>query len=109
MTYLLDTNAISDLMRASPRIENWMADWTLRIGSSYARLCEVKHSSGFPGSRRAGGGRSWNRPGISSWRPFGANRSRKKQVIFTLSPNSLVVSAGSHWMRTISGWPPRRR
>ena len=25
MTYLLDTNAISDLMRASPRIENWMA------------------------------------------------------------------------------------
>lgn len=23
--YLLDTNAISDLMRASPRIENWMA------------------------------------------------------------------------------------
>jgi predicted nucleic acid-binding protein len=25
MTYLLDTNAISDLMRATPRIENWMA------------------------------------------------------------------------------------
>jgi len=25
MTYLLDTNAISDLMRANPRIENWMA------------------------------------------------------------------------------------
>jgi predicted nucleic acid-binding protein len=25
MTYLLDTNAISDLMRAAPRIENWMA------------------------------------------------------------------------------------
>jgi len=25
MTYLLDTNAISDLMRASPRIENWLA------------------------------------------------------------------------------------
>ena len=25
MTYLLDTNAISDLMRASPRIEHWMA------------------------------------------------------------------------------------
>ena len=25
MTYLLDTNAISDLMRASSRIENWMA------------------------------------------------------------------------------------
>jgi len=25
MTYLLDTNAISDLMRAGPRIENWMA------------------------------------------------------------------------------------
>ena len=25
MTYLLDTNAISDLMRAVPRIENWMA------------------------------------------------------------------------------------
>ncbi len=25
MTYLLDTNAISDLMRASPRIEKWMA------------------------------------------------------------------------------------
>ena len=25
MTFLLDTNAISDLMRASPRIENWMA------------------------------------------------------------------------------------
>ena len=25
MIYLLDTNAISDLMRASPRIENWMA------------------------------------------------------------------------------------
>jgi predicted nucleic acid-binding protein len=25
VTYLLDTNAISDLMRASPRIENWMA------------------------------------------------------------------------------------
>jgi predicted nucleic acid-binding protein len=24
VTYLLDTNAISDLMRASPRIENWM-------------------------------------------------------------------------------------
>jgi predicted nucleic acid-binding protein len=23
--YLLDTNAISDLMRAAPRIENWMA------------------------------------------------------------------------------------
>ena len=26
MTYLLDTNAISDLMRAAPRIENWMAE-----------------------------------------------------------------------------------
>ena len=25
MTYLLDTNAISDLMRAAPRIEHWMA------------------------------------------------------------------------------------
>jgi predicted nucleic acid-binding protein len=25
VTYLLDTNAISDLMRAVPRIENWMA------------------------------------------------------------------------------------
>jgi predicted nucleic acid-binding protein len=25
MTYLLDTNAISDLMRAVPRIETWMA------------------------------------------------------------------------------------
>ncbi len=25
MTYLLDTNAISDLMRAAPAIENWMA------------------------------------------------------------------------------------
>ncbi len=25
MTYLLDTNAISDLMRAEPRVENWMA------------------------------------------------------------------------------------
>ena len=24
MTYLLDTNAISDLMRAAPGIENWM-------------------------------------------------------------------------------------
>jgi predicted nucleic acid-binding protein len=24
MTHLLDTNAISDLMRAAPRIENWM-------------------------------------------------------------------------------------
>ena len=24
MTYLLDTNAISDLMRAAPAIENWM-------------------------------------------------------------------------------------
>lgn len=25
MIYLLDTNAVSDLMRASPQIENWMA------------------------------------------------------------------------------------
>ena len=25
MTYLLDTNAVSDLMKAAPRIENWMA------------------------------------------------------------------------------------
>ena len=25
MTYLLDTNAISDLMRAEPRLEDWMA------------------------------------------------------------------------------------
>jgi predicted nucleic acid-binding protein len=25
MTYLLDTNAISDLMRAVPKIESWMA------------------------------------------------------------------------------------
>jgi len=25
VTYLLDTNAISDLMRAAPEIENWMA------------------------------------------------------------------------------------
>ena len=25
MTYLLDTNAISDLMRADPRIESWLA------------------------------------------------------------------------------------
>jgi predicted nucleic acid-binding protein len=25
VTYLLDTNAISDLMRAVPRVENWMA------------------------------------------------------------------------------------
>jgi predicted nucleic acid-binding protein len=25
MTYLLDTNAIGDLMRAAPQIENWMA------------------------------------------------------------------------------------
>jgi predicted nucleic acid-binding protein len=25
VTYLLDTNAISDLMRAAPRIENWIA------------------------------------------------------------------------------------
>ncbi len=25
MTYLLDTSAVSDLMRADPRIENWMA------------------------------------------------------------------------------------
>jgi hypothetical protein len=25
VTYLLDTNAISDLMRAHPRIENWLA------------------------------------------------------------------------------------
>jgi predicted nucleic acid-binding protein len=25
MTYLLDTNAISDLMRSAPRMENWMA------------------------------------------------------------------------------------
>ena len=25
MTYLLDTNAISDLMRASPKIESWIA------------------------------------------------------------------------------------
>jgi predicted nucleic acid-binding protein len=25
VTYLLDTNAISDLMRAAPRIESWMA------------------------------------------------------------------------------------
>ena len=24
VTYLLDTNAISDLMKAAPRIENWM-------------------------------------------------------------------------------------
>jgi predicted nucleic acid-binding protein len=25
MTYLLDTNAVSDLMRAAPQTENWMA------------------------------------------------------------------------------------
>lgn len=25
MTYLLDTNAVSDLMKGAPRIENWMA------------------------------------------------------------------------------------
>ena len=25
VTYLLDTNAVSDLMRAAPQIENWMA------------------------------------------------------------------------------------
>jgi predicted nucleic acid-binding protein len=29
VTYLLDTNAISDLMRASQRIENWMAKLNL--------------------------------------------------------------------------------
>ena len=31
MTYLLDTNAISDLMRAAPRIENWMAGLVARV------------------------------------------------------------------------------
>jgi hypothetical protein len=44
VTYLLGTNAISDLMRAAPKIEDWTA--------------------------RADGGRSWSAPAFNSLTAF---------------------------------------
>jgi predicted nucleic acid-binding protein len=55
MTCLLDTNAISDLMRAAPRIENWMAglDKDDRVVTCTIVRGEVLFGIGkLPGGRR---------------------------------------------------------
>ena len=54
MTYLLDTNAISDLMRAAPRIETWMA----RMDSADL---EAKYFSGLTDCHKVSAGPSLKR------------------------------------------------
>ena len=47
MTYLLDTNAISDLMRADQRVENWMANLSREAGDIYASLKLARQQRGL--------------------------------------------------------------
>ena len=55
VTYLLDTNAISDLMRADERVEKWMAG--LDQGGDCIVTCTIVRSeylSGMPTTRTGG-------------------------------------------------------
>ena len=55
MTHLLDTNAISDLMRAAPRVENWIAG--LDGGRSHRDMSDTKGEVLFGISRLPAGRR----------------------------------------------------
>ena len=55
MTYLLDTNAISGMMRADPRLERWMAG--LNEGDSIVTCTIVRGEILFGISRLAEGKR----------------------------------------------------
>ena len=63
MVYLLDTNAISDLMRGLPQIENWMAGLER---ADHVVTCPIVRGEilfGSHASRRADGARNWRREG----------------------------------------------
>ena len=112
MTYLLDTNAISELMRAAPQVENWMAglDQGDRVVTCMIVRGEIsaKYCSGLPDFREADGARSWRRPAASFWILCTANQSRNGQATFTWQLSWLANSAASPWTKTTYGWLRRR-
>ena len=103
MTYLLDTNAISDLMRAAPRIENWLAglDQADRVVTCTIIRGEILF--GIARLPAVDGARSWKRLAINSCLRCAAKRSRNGQPTFTRHLSSPAGSAASRWTKTICG------
>ncbi len=103
VTYLLDTNAISDLMRAAPRIENWMAG--LDQGDRVVTCVIVRGEILFgiarlpPGRRRA----ELEKTGREFLAVFRCEPVPNRRATSTPPLSLLANSAASHWMKTTYG------
>lgn len=108
MTYLLDTNAISDLMRAAPRIENWMAG--LEQGDHVVTCTIVRGEILFgiarlpPGRRRT----ELEETGRQFLATVRCEPVRERAGDFYAALSRPANSAASRWTITICGWPRRR-
>lgn len=109
MVYLLDTNAISDLMRGLPQIENWMAGLER---ADHVVTCPIVRGEilfGSHASRRADGARNWRREAGGSWMHCTASRYRNGRATFTRPLSWAANSVVSQWTRTTYGWRRQRR
>ena len=100
MTYLLDTNAIGDLMRAVPEIENWMAALD---ADDRVVICTIVRGEILFGIGKLPEGRRRAERDISSWLPSVANRYRNSRATSTLPSNLPANNAASRWMRATFG------
>ena len=102
MTYLLDTNAISELMKADPRIETWMAglDEQDRIVTCTIVRGEILFgiSRLSAGSRRAELEQAGHRFLDSC-----ASPCRRERAISTQPSSAIVRVRDWRWMKMISG------
>jgi hypothetical protein len=97
VTYLLDTNGVSDLVQRR-RVIAWLP----------VPSFEAKYFSGLPDFPEAGGARSWKKPAASSWMRSPANLSRSGQATFMLPLSWPASGVVSRWTKTTTGWLRRR-
>jgi hypothetical protein len=104
VTYLLDTNAISDLMRAAPRIENWMAGLEQ---ADRVVTCTIGRGEILYGIARIPAGKrrtELEETGQQFLAAVPCDRYPQAPQISTRPLRWRANSVASRWTKTISGW-----
>ena len=108
MIYLLDTNAVSALMREEARVASWLS---ARGVDDRLVICTVTRGEILFGlerlARAAAEQNSKARPETYSML-YPVSRSHRQRAISTRKPKLLNSAVGRHSTRTIYGWPQRR-
>lgn len=103
MTYLLDTNAVSELMRGDPRVEKWMVG--LRVGDRIVTCTIVRGEILFgierlPESRRRA---ELERVGLQFLNAFICEPIPEEAGDIMLPSNLPVRGSDWHWTKMIFG------